>query len=67
MMTSTLAYVRKLRVSTWRFTKQSLPVLLDLTGFASITIGVWLLAGDWAWLAAGGLLILAGYRAQGGA
>jgi hypothetical protein len=39
-------------------------VLLDLAGFAAITIGVWLLAGAWAWLAAGVLLILAGYRAQ---
>jgi cobalamin biosynthesis protein CbiG len=63
-MTGTLAYVRQLRVSTWRFTRQSLPVLLDVAGFVAITVGVWLLAGAWAWLAAGGLLVLAGYRAQ---
>ena len=50
--------------TAWRFTKRSSPVLLDFAGFVAITIGVWLLAGDWAWLAAGGLLILAGYRAQ---
>jgi hypothetical protein len=55
---------RQLRVSTWRFTKQSLPVLLDLAGFVAITIGVWLLAGPWAWIVAGALLVLAGYRAQ---
>ncbi len=56
--------IRTLRVSAWRFTKQSSPVLLDVAGFVAITVGVWLLAGEWAWLAAGGLLILAGYRAQ---
>ena len=63
-MTSALAYVRQLRFSTWRFAKRSSPVLLDVAGFTAITYGVWLLAGAWAWLAAGGLLILAGYRAQ---
>ena len=63
-MTGTLAYVRQLRISTWRFSKRAAPVLFDVAGFAAITIGVWLLAGAWAWLAAGGLLILAGYRAQ---
>ena len=47
-----------------RLIQQSAPVLLDLAGFVAITIGVWLLAGAWAWLAAGGLLILAGFRAQ---
>jgi hypothetical protein len=47
-----------------RFTKRSSPGLLDVAGFTAITVGVWLLAGEWAWLAAGGLLILAGYRAQ---
>ena len=54
---------RTLRVS-WRFTKRSSPVLLDAAGFVSITVGVWLLAGVWAFIVAGGLLILAGYRAQ---
>jgi len=39
-------------------------VLLDLAGFTAITVGVWLLAGEWAWIAGGLLLILAGYRAQ---
>ena len=63
-MTGTLAYVRQLRVSTWRFTKQAAPVLLDVAGFAAITVGLWLLAGEWAWIVAGLLLILAGYRAQ---
>jgi len=48
----------------WRFVQSSAPVLLDIFGFAAITIGVWLLAGVWAWIAAGGLLIVAGYRAQ---
>ena len=55
---------RQLRVSTWRFTKRSLPVLLDVAGFVAIVVGVWLLAGSWAWIVAGGLLILAGFRAQ---
>ncbi len=55
---------RQLRVSTWRFTKRSAPVLLDVAGFAAITVGVWLVFGAWAWIAAGGLLILAGFRAQ---
>ena len=56
--------VRQLRVSTWRFTKRSAPVLLDVAGFAAIVVGVWLLAGAWAWVVAGALLVLAGYRAQ---
>jgi hypothetical protein len=63
-MTGTLSYVRQLGVSVWRFTERSSPVLLDVAGFTAITVGVWLLAGEWAWLAAGGLLVLAGYRAQ---
>jgi hypothetical protein len=63
-MTGTLAYVRQLRVSTWRFTLRSLPVLLDVAGFTAITVGVWLLAGEWAFIVAGGLLVLAGFRAQ---
>lgn len=37
------------------------PVLLDVAGFTAITVGVWLLAGEWAWIVAGGLLILAAY------
>jgi hypothetical protein len=65
-MTGTLAYVRQLRVSTWRFTLRSSPVLLDVAGFVAIIIGVWVLAGAWAWIVGGGLLVLAGYRAQGG-
>ncbi len=48
----------------WRFTQRRSPVLLDLAGFTAITVGVWMLAGAWAWIAAGGLLILAGYRAS---
>jgi hypothetical protein len=48
----------------WRFTQRTAPVLLDIFGFTAITIGVWLLAGDFAWIVAGALLILAGYRAQ---
>ena len=63
-MTGALVYVRQLRVSTWRFTKQSAPVLFDVAGFVAVTVGVWLLAGEWAWIVAGVLLILAGYRAQ---
>ncbi len=46
------------------FTKRSLPVVLDVAGFTAITVGVWLLAGAYAWIVAGALLILAGYRAQ---
>ena len=40
------------------------PILLDAAAFAAITIGVWLLAGEWAWIVAGVLLVLAGRRAQ---
>ena len=47
-----------------QFVKKSAPVILDLACFAAVTVGGWLLAGAWAWLAAGGLLRLAGYRAQ---
>ena len=54
---------RTLRVS-WRFLKGSLPVVLDVVGFAAITVGVYLLFGYWAWIVAGALLVLAGYRAQ---
>ncbi len=52
------------RLPVWRFTLRSAPVLLDVAGFVAITVGVWMLAGPWAWIAAGGLLILAAYRAQ---
>ena len=55
---------RTLWVPVWRFTKRSSPVLLDVAGFVAITFGVWLLAGEWAFIVAGGLLILAAYRAQ---
>jgi hypothetical protein len=48
----------------WRFTQRTLPVILDLTGFAAITVGVYLLFGYWAWIVAGALLVLAGFRAQ---
>ena len=51
-------------VPVWRFTQRTLPVLLDVAGFVAITVGVWLLAGDFAWIVAGGLLVLAGFRAQ---
>lgn len=51
-------------VPVWRFTRRTSPVLLDLAGFAAITVGVWLLAGAWAGLVAGALLVLAGFRAQ---
>ncbi len=47
-----------------RFLARAAPVLLDVAGFVAVTVGVWLLAGEWAWVAAGGLLILAGFRAQ---
>ncbi len=46
------------------FTERSLPVVLDVAGFTAITVGVWLLAGAYAWIVAGLLLILAAYRAQ---
>ena len=51
-------------LQVWRFTKRSSPVLLDVAGFAAITTGVWILFGAWAWIVAGALLVLAGYRAQ---
>ena len=47
-----------------RFVQRSAPVLLDISGFAAITIGVYLLAGAYAWIVAGALLVLAGFRAQ---
>ena len=47
-----------------RFLARTAPVLLDVAGFVAVTVGVWLLAGVWAWIVAGGLLILAGIRAQ---
>jgi hypothetical protein len=53
---------RTLRVR--RFAQRSSPVLLDLAGFTAITVGVYLLFGAWAWVVAGGLLVLAGFRAQ---
>ena len=46
------------------FLKRSLPVVLDVAGFTLVSIGVWLLAGAYAWIVAGLLLILAAYRAQ---
>ena len=48
----------------WRFTLRSSPVLLDVAGFTAITVGVWILAGAWALIVAGLLLVLAGYRAS---
>ena len=47
-----------------RFLQKSAPVLLDLFGFAAITVGVWFLFGAYAWIVAGLLLILAAYRVQ---
>jgi len=44
--------------------RAALPVILDTLGFVAIVVGVALLFGAWAWLAAGLLLILAGLRAQ---
>jgi hypothetical protein len=55
--------IAPLQVS-WRFTQRTLPVLLDVAGFVAITVGVWMLAGAWALIVAGLLLVLAGYRAQ---
>ena len=40
------------------------PVLLDLAAFTAIIIGTAVLAGAWAFIVAGGLLILAGLRAS---
>ena len=39
-----------------------LPVVLDVTGFAALTVGTWLLFGAWAWITAGLLLVVAGVR-----
>lgn len=56
-------------VTTWirqtaRHIARRAPVLLDVAAFVAITIGVGRLAGDWAWIVAGGLLMLAAIRAQ---
>ena len=47
-----------------RWIKTAAPVLLDVAAFIALTIGTALLAGAWAWIVAGGLLILAGMRAS---
>jgi len=39
-----------------------LPVILDVAGFTALTIGTWVLFGAWAWMTAGVLLIVAGFR-----
>jgi hypothetical protein len=44
--------------------RPALPVLLDVAAFVAITVGAARLFGDWAWLIAGLLLILAGLRSQ---
>jgi len=44
--------------------KKAAPVLLDIAGFVVVVIGTARLAGDWAWLVAGALLVVGGYRAQ---
>ncbi len=38
------------------------PVVLDVAGFAALTVGTWALFGAWAWITAGLLLIAAGVR-----
>lgn len=53
-----------MRVRLWRWVKASAPVLLDVAAFAAIVIGTARLWGDWGWLAAGVLLVLAGLRAS---
>ncbi len=40
--------------------RATVPVLLDVTGFAALVVGTWFLFGAWAWITAGVLLILAG-------
>ena len=44
--------------------RSMLPVLLDVAGFAALTVGTWVLFGAWAWMTAGVLLIVAGVRFQ---
>jgi hypothetical protein len=44
--------------------KKAAPVLLDIAGFVVIVIGTARLWGDVAWLVAGVLLVVGGYRAQ---
>lgn len=44
--------------------RTALPIVLDVAAFVCIVIGAAVLFGDWAWLVAGFLLILAGLRAQ---
>ncbi len=56
--------MRRLAIVFGRSIRAAAPVLLDTVGFVAVTVGVYLLAGDWAWVVGGGLLILAGYRAQ---
>ena len=42
--------------------RASVPVLLDVAGFTALTVGTWVLFGAWAWMTAGVLLIVAGFR-----
>jgi len=52
-------------VNLARYTAQirrTVPILLDVAGFAALVIGTAILFGAWAWLVAGVLLILAGVR-----
>jgi hypothetical protein len=44
--------------------KRAAPVLLDAAGFVAIVVGTARMAGDWAWIVAGVLLVLVGWRAQ---
>ena len=44
--------------------KKAAPVILDVLGFAAVTVGAALLWGEVAWIVAGMLLILSAMRAQ---
>jgi hypothetical protein len=47
-----------------RYLKPRAPVILDVAGFLCVVVGAVFLFGAWAWLVAGGALILFGLRAS---
>lgn len=52
------------RVGRWLgVARRGLPMVLDVAGWSLVVVGVGVLFGAWAWIAAGFVLILAGLRA----
>ena len=68
-MTRRVAQVGRSVGHLWRRSQprllSALPVILDTAGFVALTIGVAVLAGaGWAWITAGGLLIIVALRVE---